>query len=356
MRSSRSTVRRVLGAAAIGVLALATTACTASESPGGGEAPANAECRSDDAAWQKIVATAEEQGSFSLYSVAAPQQNDRLIEAFNECYPEITVNVTRGAGELPARVEAEIAGKQQGADVFLYTEPWFITNGGALLELDSPSVENWPEEFWSYPATAPTASITPWSIIVWNTQTFPDGFEGFDDLLDEANHGKIGLTMAPPLAAVHSGYLAFLERNFGTEYLEALGELEPKMYPSNVPMAQAIASGEVGVAGMSTPVLVLDLKEQGAPVDWVVTDPAFGFSYAAGVLAHSERSEAGQVFLDFFMSPAGQFAFNGDGLGSSALSGIDGAVDVSTVQILDPREYTPDVLDEWQRKFDQYFG
>ena len=304
--------------------------------------------------WEEIVAAADEEGEVSFYSVAPQIQNDRIEAAFKEQYPGITLSITRGATDLPARVSAELNSGSDGADVFLFSDPaWFTEHEEYLLEQPGPAVEGWSDEFWAVDGKSPTAHRGPFSLFVWNTNLFPDGFDQWDDFLDPSVKGKLALRegMTPSLA----GYLEFMEDRLGPEYLQALGGQDPKFYPSTVPMAQAVASGEIGVANTNNISNVKELIERGAPVDYTVPSPAFALEFAAGALNTSKRPNAALVFLDFLMSKEGQEALNGDGFGTSGRD-LPDDLELDDAVVLDSKKYTPDSLAEWKEKFAEYFG
>lgn len=335
------------GAAAFLALSLAVlTACGS----GGTEA-----AEVVDGPWEDVVAAAKKEGRVNLYSVAPPIQNDRIVAAFNKLYPDIKVSVTRGAGELPARVESEIKSGSEGADVFIYSDPSLFTKlSDHLLEVNGPSVEGWSDDFWAVEGKAIIPTKYPWTMFVWNTKIFPNGIKTWDDLLDPAVKGKLALRN--DLTTSIAGVLDFQERRLGPDYLKALAKQEPKFYTSAVPMNQAVASGEVGVTNLSTPSIVKDLQQQGAPIDFAMPDPGFAIMWGAAALDNSRRPNAARVFLDFLMSPAGQEAINGDGFGAAGREGIPGSLDLTGWEFLDSAKFTPEVMNEMKAKFAEYFG
>lgn len=305
--------------------------------------------------WQEVVAAAENEGSVTFYSVMPGVQNSRLIKAFNEKYPEIDLDVMRGAAELPARVEGEIASGSDGADVFLYSDPaWFSEHDGQFLEVNGPAVEGWEDDAWETRDRAIIPSAYPFSMFVWNTEKFPHGFSTWGDLRDPSVEGALGLRSDVTISM--AGFLNFQEREFGERYLKDLAGLRPKFYPSVVPMTQAVASGEIGVTNASTPSVVNELKEQGAPIDSAVPKPAYWIEWGAAALRNSERPNAARVFLDFLMSPEGQTAINGDGFGAASRSGVRGALEPEQMTMLDSAQYTPEVVARFDSKFDTWFG
>lgn len=342
-----SRMRRAPVLAAAGLLAVAALAGCGG---GGGEvAP------SGDPSFDAVVARAVEEGQVVVYTSTPEAQEQRMIEAFNERYPDIDVRVVRGAGELPERLAAERRSNAAGADVLTFSDPsWFTKNAADVAALDSPSVDAWPADYWEVDREAALSSIAPFGMIVWNTERFPSGFRTWEDLLAPAVRGQLGTRS--DMTAAYAGFLDFTERHLGPDYLTRLGEQDPKFYPSAVPMVQAVASGEIGVTNLSVPIIVEDLKAKGAPIEAVVPTPGYGIAFASGVLENAKNPNAARVYLDFVLSPEGQAAYNSGGLGASALPGVPGAIPLDGLELFDSASFTPEVLAEWQRKTDAAFG
>lgn len=307
-----------------------------------------------DGSWESVVNLAEDEGVLNFYSVASELQNSRLAKAFSEEYPGIRVRILRGAGEMGARVSAEIQSGSKGADVLLFSNAvWFDKNEADLLELDVPERAEWPDELEAAGGRA-IISTTYSNMIIWNTEIFPDGFTGWPDLLDADVKGKLGTRsgVTPSVA----GNLDMLERSQGPSYLNELFQQDLKFYSSGVPMAQAVAAGEIGVADTTTPSLVADLKEVGAPIEAIVPSPSLAVGYAAGAMKGADHPNAALVFMNFMMTQAGQFALNGDGLGVTPRDDVPGGLSFEGLEVLDTNDFPPEVVAEWDLKFSRRFS
>lgn len=334
------------GAGVLLALTMMLSAC------GGGEEAAEVV----DGPWEDVVAAANDEGQMNLYSIAPPIQNDRLIAAFNEEYPDIKVTVTRGVADLQSRVETEIRTESDGADVFFYSDAnWFKTNEQYVLDVDGPNAEAWKDEFWAQEGKAPLGTTYPWTMFVWNTDIFPDGFRTWDDLLDPSVKGQIGSN--GDVTTTIAGTLDSMEAAIGPDFLTRLGDQNLKFYPSAVPMAQAVASGELGVAFISTPSIAQDLKNQGAPLEFGYPDPGWAIGLGIGAISTSKRPNAARVFLDFVMSEEGQEALNGEGFGAAGRDNVSGTLDLDELgySIIDFSSYTPEKREMSEEKFNSYF-
>lgn len=325
------------GALAIGAAAMA------------GTMPASAQ-----ESWDDVLTKARAEGKVNFYTITPPDQVERLVKAFNEKEPKITINVVRGAADLIAKIESERQMGADGADAFLFGDAlWFKRNADNVLEIGGPASPKWPQQYWVVPGKAGMVSLPPLGVLVWNKELVKEPLKDFKDVLkpDFANH--IGTRR--DMTAAYIGYLDFLEKNFGAEYLVKLAAQKPKFYSSVVPLTQAVAAGEVWIANISVPSIVLDLVAQGAPIDYAVPQPAFVTPHIAGALKQSKRPNAARVFADFLHSQDGQQALNGHKAAGSALTITDG-VDVTGANVWDAEKYPQSVRDEWSKKFDALFG
>ena len=101
----------------------------------------------------------------------------------------------------------------------------------------------------------------------------------------------------------------------------------------------------------------------GPLVQWLRPIPLPGKNKPAGfanpwvgaVLKDSKRPNAAGVFLDFAMTPEGQEALNGEGGSASPLPNVKGTLDLAEYRILESKRFTQAVVDEWAKKFEQYF-
>jgi iron(III) transport system substrate-binding protein len=338
-------IRRKIAAcaAAIGLIG-ALSACQSSS-----------EATLSTGSWEDVVEAANSEGTVSFYSGMSEIQNARLTEAFNEKYPKISVRTLRGAGELYARVESEIQTGVKGADVFaLGDTAWFANRPEDFLPAEGPASASWQDEGWIAKGTSAIATTTPNSIFLWNTDVFPEGFETWDDLLDPSVKGKIGLRTDVTKSV--AGYLDMMETKLGPDYIQKLGALAPKVYPSNVPMAQAVASGEIGVTNSSLPATIYELAQNGAPIDWKIPNPGYAFEFGIAALKNASNPNAASVFVDFVMSSEGQTAINADGFGGSrGLKEVPGALELTGFSVMDSTKYTPDALNDWEAKLAKYY-
>ena len=324
------TFGRAVGGIAVVAAMFALAACSSDPAPA-----TDSTGTGTDSAWNNIEQQADSQGLVRVYTTLVPAVNDSLTAAFNEKYPDISLEFTRGtATELSARLDAEISSGSDGADVIIDLNPqWFEDNKANFTGLDAlPAAATWPSDGWMEDQLIPKVVISTQAMITWNTNIFPNGFADWSDVLKTDVDGKLGIYENPNLNT--ATYYDWLERLNGPDYLPQLAKNSPKFYPSVVPMTQAIASGEIGVSLFNVPSVVKDLQKAGAPIDYVVPSETEGGFFTSAVLKNAKRPDAALVLTDFMLTPEGQEAMNGDGYAASVLPNIPGTIQPTNVFLL----------------------
>ncbi|WP_447644547.1 hypothetical protein [Nocardioides zeae] len=266
----RTTVIRT--GVAVSALAVVLAGCGSDGGSSGGEAV--------EGDWDAVVAAANEEGEVLLYSSQNPTRLEALEAAFEDAYPEIDMKFVRGTdAEMNPKVEVENQTGRGSADVHMVTDAAWITTVSesgqySVDDLRGPSFDN-PDFDRDENVIADSFFLTSAAVFAmgWNTDEVPDGFEEPQDMLDEQYAGKIGIVNPQGIAA-YVDFYSFYEDNFGPDFVEQLAELEPRIYPSALGIAQALTSGEI-VAAPGVQPLVAEV-EAGAPVDWKLPDPAWG--------------------------------------------------------------------------------
>jgi iron(III) transport system substrate-binding protein len=185
----------------------------------------------------------------------------------------------------------------------------------------------------------------------WNTAFFPQGLKDFPDILNPRLKGRIGIPQ--PAAASFVDWYLWLEQTYGKNILTRLAAQEPKIYASSLPMLQAVASGELA-ASPFTPGTALDLKAQGAPINFKL---AKGFNtwnapFWGMVLKGSPHPAAAQLLADYMVTREGMGA--SQRLSGSVVKGIPNSFFVK------PRnqklsELTPAKIAAFQARWNRLF-
>lgn len=249
-------------------------------------------------------------GTVTLYTSEPQAKIDEIISAFNEEQPDITVEVFRaGTGDLRARIAAEQATGEIGADV--------------LLAADVPTFEGYKDQdlFREFTPSDPDAllevavdpdgyyvgtRIIP-TVIAYNTNDVDEPPTSWAELAEPDYSGQVILPN-PDIsgAAAFNASAWSLNPDLGPEWIEELGANAPQVAESNGPVAQAVAEGSRPI-GIVVDYLVRDLAAAGSPIG--VSYPEEGVPYITqpgAVFADARDPEAAELFLDFIVSTRGQ--------------------------------------------------
>ncbi len=319
----------------------------------GGETPAPAGVSEEE--WDGIVAAAQDEGKVTIYSSQGPDELNVLAERFNDEYG-IELEVYRDIDSvLIPKVEAE---QQAGgiADVIAQAgaawaeqraaEGWFVAPVGPAF--DDPAFDRDAEvsEDGTY-FTSSAAVLT----FGWNTAQYPTGLTDYTDLLDpELAGGRIGVI--EPAAPSIVDFWLYLEENYGEDFVTQLAAQEPKIYPSSLPMAQALTSGEISAASFVS--VLGDEKESGAPVESGLADEVWGARFNTAILNNAPHPNAAQVLSNFIITQPGQEAIAHEA--ASVLPDVEGAVtSVDKVRVQDLSVLTPEAVADYQAKWNSLF-
>lgn len=331
--------------------AVASTVITA----GCGGAPARSEAVSGN--WNDVVAAAEDEGSVLLYSSHNPKNLEALKKAFESEHPNITMEFVRGTdADLNPKVEVENQTGRGAADVHMLTDAAWIERGTESGTYSTTVRGPAFEEAEYSPETSiigDTFFLTSAAVFAlgWNTDRLPKGLDDPRDILDPSLKGKIGITNPAGIAA-YIDFYRFMEKNFGDDYLDELAKLQPRVYPSSLGIAQALASGEIVASPVVQP-LVSEV-ESGAPVDWALPTPPWGAPWYSHVLSAAPHPNAAQVLANFMVTRAGQEALS-TGY-ASAIPDVEGSVAVAQdVKLPDASTLTPEANEKYQAEWEKLF-
>lgn len=322
----------VAGVAALAMLAAACSSASGSDGDGAAKVAAGG--------WDAVVEAAKKEGSIQTYMTASQHVLDPLNDAFQKKYPEITVETFRTTGTAPLleRIQNDRDSGNWIADVVNLADPLWMeqaTKDGVIAtDVDVPSAELWDKEFWHDGAAVLLPSVFA---VIYNTELVAeqDVPTSWEDMADPKWKGKMAIF--EPREGTDSAsvlYEYYLE-NFGDQFLSDIKALEPKVWDSGNPLAESVAAGESEI-GVTYSHKAEALKADGAPVDFVMLEPAPAFRNSVFVAADAPHPNAARVYLDFAMSVEGQTAMAGDRKGHSVLDGVKGGLET-------PELYLPPV-------------
>ena len=93
----------------------------------------------------------------------------------------------------------------------------------------------------------------------------PDGLTDYPDLLDPSlAGGKIGVP-DPAIGPALVDFYLWLEEKFGEEFVADLAAQEPRIYPSSLPIGEALQSGEISAGAFAAPVQLVPATGERRP-------------------------------------------------------------------------------------------
>lgn len=290
-----------------------------------------------ETAYSRLVAAAETEPTVTLYAPFPSANLDRFAEAFRQKYPGVELEATRRTtAETLSRIETEVALDHDGADVVLIAdEAWVLgQQGQATWEslLASPQIAGMGDFDPSRYLLDDTVYRFGYSTntFSWNTEAIPEGLGDYTDLLRPELAGRIGIVDASG-SAVTSEFYRWLERTYGTEYLEKLAAQRPRIYTEPLQLTQALISGEIIAANMTNPPEIMAAKEAGVPVDvGFAPESNWAVPYYGAIPRTTGSPNAAALVADFSVSLEGQQALlHGY---APVIAGADSTVDLETIK------------------------
>ena len=307
------------------------------------------------AEWAKTLAAARKEGKVVFYTAQPTGSLARLVDGFKKAHPDIAMESTRGpSAQLFPRVQQELASGADGGDVWITTELlWLIDRAREkkLLRPAGPASTGWPAQFL-VDGTVLLAGREPF-VIPYNKNLVPNPPRGYADLLRPEFRGRVGTSELAATTVV--AFYDWLEKTQGGDFLEKLRAQNPKLYLGGVPIAQAVASGEVSVGVFGQPTATQPLMDKGAPIGYIVPNPGLGVEYIGAAFGWSRRPNAALVLLDYLMSAEGQTAWHGTGETASPRPGIPGSLAISSITPWDPHAYPADVANRYRERWTRMF-
>jgi iron(III) transport system substrate-binding protein len=305
--------RRHLLLAAVALIAFAALAGTASAahrtSAATGPQPASA------AAWKKLIAQAKSEGSVVLYSVQNPAGLQDLANAFKAKYG-INVTVNRNIDSvLQSQIGAEESTHNAIADIWVPSQRRLVF--GAIQNhwvVDPVGPHFFAKQFDRSTWMFSKSFIVGTAILgmTWNTQAYKGSPAGVNSFTSSEFKGKLGVP-DPRVSTSFMDWYLWAEAKYGKNILQQLAAQNPKIYTSTLPMTQAVASGEIAGAPCASGT-ALDLKGQGAPIDYKVLSDNWNAPYYGMILKQAPHPAAAQLLADYLISPEGnQYADHGFG-------------------------------------------
>lgn len=260
------------------------------------------------AADASLVERAKKEGTFMLYSSMNAPDVNHLFDGFRKKYPFITPKgyTTRSAALLERVITEARAGKQfadviQGNAFTLY----LLAKRGHTEAYLSPEAKTYADSFRD-PANGWIAVYLQLNVIGYNSKLVPrsEAPKGYEDLLNAKWKGRMGLDDKQYIW--YDGMLKVLGREKGLAYMKRLAGQAINFRSGNSLLANLLAAGEFGILINTRPESIDELKQKGAPVDWVATKPTTANVLPIAIAKNAHHPNAGKLFMDYMLSEEGQ--------------------------------------------------
>lgn len=260
------------------------------------------------AADASLVERAKKEGTFMLYSSMNTPDVNQLFDGFRKRYPFIAPKAytTRSAALLERVITEARAGKHfadviQGNAFTLY----LLAKRGHTDTYLSPEAKTYPDSFRD-PANGWIAVYLQLNVIGYNTKLVSrsEAPKGYDDLLNPKWKGRMGLDDKQYIW--FDGMLKVLGREKGLAYFKRLAGQAINFRSGNSLLANLLAAGEFGVLINTRPESVDELKQKGAPVEWVAPRPTTANVLPIAIAKNAQHPNAGKLFMDYMLSEDGQ--------------------------------------------------
>src|SRR5262245_29158565 len=255
-----------------------------------------------------LAEKAKAEGEVTFYSSMSVTQIETLSKAFNNRYPFIKVNTYRSSGERAiAKIQTELQAKRNAADVINISAAQAapIKALGALDPYNSPQREFFPADYKDKEGYFTSFYITP-IVLGYNTNLVKrgDAPKNYEDLLNPKWKGEMLMDDEP------YEWYGVLMKHFGKErglqYMKRLAQQNLSMQRGRTNVAQMLVAGEGAIGITLSGHSALELKEKGAPLDWMALDPYFSQANMIMLARYAPHPHAAALFLDWSLSEEGQ--------------------------------------------------
>jgi ABC-type Fe3+ transport system substrate-binding protein len=314
-----------------------------------------------------LVAAAKKEGEVVWYTTQIVNQLVRPVTAAFEKKYGIKVRSTRAnATETAVKILTEAKAKRLHADVFDGTTTVVpLKAEGLVLQWLPEEAKNYPPEVkdpQGYWIANNLFVITPG----FNTSIIPRGKEPrtFQDLLDPSLRGKMAWNGFPTSSGA-GGFIGLILTEMGQEkgiaYLRELAKQRIANLPGSArEVLDHVIAGEYSMALQIFNHHTVISAKKGAPVDWIVMEPATVTLSTLSVLRDAPHPNAAKLFMDFIISREGQEVFRrSDYITAhpdvpSSVPGLKPSEGKFRAHFFTP-EQTEDEMPSWNRVFNEFF-
>lgn len=302
-------------------------------------------------------------GDLEFYTSQPDTDATKLVNKFNEKYPDVNVKVFRsGTEEVIGKVLAEKEAGAVQADVLLVADSVTFENlkeQELLASYESPEHASIPEEFidadYMYTGTKVMATI-----LAVNTDKVAELPTSWNVLTDGA--AKKEAIMPSPLysgAAAYNVGVFSRQDGFGWNFFEQLKANDMMVVQGNGAALKAVTGGEKSYA-MVVDFIVARAKAEGSPVELVYPEEGVPvITEPIGMMKDAKNEAAAKAFIDFVLSEEGQQVAASIGYTPirEGVAAPEGLKTISEMNVLSaPLEELIQTREDEKRQFKELFG
>lgn len=253
-----------------------------------------------------LVEGAKKEGKLAWYTTMTADEANKLGERFREKHPYIAVEFIKlGQEKLLQRIFVEHQMKKNLFDVVAFAQTGILLKRqGILGKYLSPEMKFFPEGFTD-PEGYWTDLYATFNVIGYNTKlvSSQQAPKAWTDLLNPRWKGNIG--MDSDGFQWLAGMLMIMGEEKGMQFMRKLAEQNINVRSGRTLNTQLVVAGELKGAIVYNN-RVEEMKEKGAPIEWVGLDPVIPELHPTGMSANAPHPNAAKLFIDYVLSREGQ--------------------------------------------------
>lgn len=294
---------------------------------------------------ERLLAAAQKEGTFTLYTTFAEKDLPALIGPF-EKKTGIKVVVWRaGTDKVLQRTLSEAAARRYEVDAIHFGSPEMeaLHREKILQPVNSPYFRE------LIPGAVPAhrewvATLLSVWVQAYNTNLVKkeDLPKSYKDLLDPKWKGKLGIE------AKNQEWFATVVNEMGGEpglqfFRELVSRNGVSVRQGHTLLNNMVISGEVPLALTVYNYMPESAKQKGAPIDWLALEPAVARSNGIGIARRAPHPNAALLFYDYLITEAQKSLVAMDYVPTNA--GVPSPLKNLRIKLVDP----VDVLDQMER-------
>jgi ABC-type Fe3+ transport system substrate-binding protein len=257
-----------------------------------------------------LLEAACREGTVMIYHGTWVDAQEAQIKAFQNRFPCIRVEkFSADTGQRQERWLAETRAARHIADIIQDTDPGFLNRQAAAGNLLDYRISN------DGAFGEGTKSSGHWYAlrvalvgIAWNTELVKDAeaarLRTWQGIVDPIWKGRAAV-VDPSAGGV--AYLPWYiwSKEYGTGFLQKIGELKPRVVAAIVPAAAALAAGDVEVLFNASETGLLPLFDKGAPIRWSLPEPGIGPMTGQAIPARAPHPNAAKLYQEYAFTEEG---------------------------------------------------